>query len=463
MSTHPFDDEIQDNDPTDELPVLTDVILGEEVAPTASPARPRADLEDTGKFRKLSDAADAEGSAAAQLQADLDARDERLSTLESELARLQERWSDTEAKLSERDKEIARLRAELSDRETAVAEQRAALENCSEELRAQNATIAELTAALELEKEKSAELERNSNDLEEQVKGLEHAIEEIETAHAVEREAATQTTEDVVVNRLREEVAALSQHIENRNAIWHEQAEKLATQSTRVRELEIEVARRLERQLDAERFAEAEAASARAAREKLGEALAALKRGQQIDKLPEAAETRQPVAIAGGDHATRLKRELAQTVLVQASQPDDARTLSRLAELEAAIVSLEDQMEAERGGTEAQTASDPTPEPEPEPAKLICLTAAEPTEYLLDQATVTIGRGTNCDIQIGTHYVSREHARVTTTESGCLIEDLGSRNGVFVNAVKVERHDLAANDLITVGDTQFRYEAGGNG
>ena len=69
----------------------------------------------------------------------------------------------------------------------------------------------------------------------------------------------------------------------------------------------------------------------------------------------------------------------------------------------------------------------------------ICLTAAESTEYLLDKAAVTIGRGASCDIRIGTHYVSREHAKLTITESGCFIEDLGSRNGVFVNAVKVER------------------------
>jgi pSer/pThr/pTyr-binding forkhead associated (FHA) protein len=44
-------------------------------------------------------------------------------------------------------------------------------------------------------------------------------------------------------------------------------------------------------------------------------------------------------------------------------------------------------------------------------------------------------------------------------EEGAVIEDLGSRNGVFVNAVRVDRHVLEESDLVTVGDTQFRFES----
>jgi archaellum component FlaC len=459
MSTYPFDEELQDNDPTDELPILTDVILGEDAEHTASEPDPATDAEDTGRFRKTRDeadpSADAEKIAAAGLQKDLDARNERLSRLETELARLQARWSDTEATLSERDTELSRLHAELADREAAIAEQRTALEQNSEELRAHKTTIADLTSALESERDRAAGLERSSNDLEQQIKGLEQKIEEIETEQAIAREDAKQTGDDPTVTRLRDEVAALSQHIENRNAVWHDQAETLAAQSIRIRELEIEVAQRLERQLEAERFAATEAASARAAREKLGEALETLKRRKPVDERPEAPQTSEPEPISDADHAAQLRHELAQTVILQASQGKDAETVSRLAELEAAIKNLENQMQTEREALDTV--------PPREPAKLVCLTTETPTDYPLDKATLTIGRGTTCDIQIGTHYVSREHARITTTDAGCFIEDLGSRNGVFVNAVKVERQDLEANDLITVGDTQFRYQAGGIG
>ncbi|MDH3417998.1 MAG: FHA domain-containing protein [Gammaproteobacteria bacterium] len=459
MSTYPSDEELQDNDPTDELPILTDVILGEAAEHTESMHEPSDAAEDTGRFQNPRDeagqSAGAEKSAAAGLQKDLDARNERLSTLETELARLQARWSDTEATLSERDTELSRLRAELADREAAIAEQRTALEHNSEELRAHKTTITELTSALESERDRAAGLERSSNDLEQQIKGLEQKIKEIETEHAIAREDAKQVGDDATVTRLRDEVAALSQHIENRNAVWHDQAEKLAAQSIRNRELEIEVAQRLERQLEAESFAATEAASARAAREKLGEALETLKRRKPVDERPEAPQTSEPEPIADADRAAQLRRELAQTVILQASQGEDAGTLSRLAELEAAIRSLENQMQTEREPLDTV--------PSREPAKLVCLTTEAPTDYPLDKTTLTIGRGTTCDIQIGTHYVSREHARITTTDTGCFIEDLGSRNGVFVNAVKVERQDLEANDLITVGDTQFRYQAGGNG
>jgi pSer/pThr/pTyr-binding forkhead associated (FHA) protein len=37
------------------------------------------------------------------------------------------------------------------------------------------------------------------------------------------------------------------------------------------------------------------------------------------------------------------------------------------------------------------------------------------------------------------------------------IEDLGSRNGVYVNAMRVDRHALQQGDLVTIGETQFRF------
>jgi pSer/pThr/pTyr-binding forkhead associated (FHA) protein len=60
-------------------------------------------------------------------------------------------------------------------------------------------------------------------------------------------------------------------------------------------------------------------------------------------------------------------------------------------------------------------------------------------------------------LQILTHFVSREHARLSVTGGTVLIEDLGSRNGVYVNAVRVDRHALQQGDLVTIGETQFRF------
>jgi len=53
--------------------------------------------------------------------------------------------------------------------------------------------------------------------------------------------------------------------------------------------------------------------------------------------------------------------------------------------------------------------------------------------------------------------VSREHARLTVSGGATLIEDLGSRNGVFVNSVRVDRRRLQQGDIVTIGETQFRF------
>jgi hypothetical protein len=88
---------------------------------------------------------------------------------------------------------------------------------------------------------------------------------------------------------------------------------------------------------------------------------------------------------------------------------------------------------------------------------LLCLTGDAPKRFPLTRNTITIGRGPHCDLQIVTHFVSREHARLTLRGSSAFIEDLGSRNGVFVNSVRVDRHPLQQGDLLTIGETQFRF------
>ena len=88
---------------------------------------------------------------------------------------------------------------------------------------------------------------------------------------------------------------------------------------------------------------------------------------------------------------------------------------------------------------------------------LVCLTGDAPKQLALTKKTITIGRGHHCDIQIVTHFVSREHARITTDRGAVFIEDLSSTNGVFVNSIRVDRHELHHGDLLTIGETQFRF------
>ena len=56
----------------------------------------------------------------------------------------------------------------------------------------------------------------------------------------------------------------------------------------------------------------------------------------------------------------------------------------------------------------------------------------------LSQEITSIGRSPNNDMVADEPGVSREHARIRKVSNECWIEDLGSRNGTFVNGSPVE-------------------------
>ena len=65
---------------------------------------------------------------------------------------------------------------------------------------------------------------------------------------------------------------------------------------------------------------------------------------------------------------------------------------------------------------------------------------------------VTVGRRTSNELQILDPTVSREHVRISHTEDGGHIEDLGSTHGTFVNDVRVASlQPLSHNDRIRLG------------
>ena len=78
-------------------------------------------------------------------------------------------------------------------------------------------------------------------------------------------------------------------------------------------------------------------------------------------------------------------------------------------------------------------------------------------EFDLGKASVTLGRATTNDVILGEGRVSRSHARLECSPSGCQIVDLGSSNGTRVNGVRVERAPLEVDDVISIGSAQLRY------
>lgn len=81
-----------------------------------------------------------------------------------------------------------------------------------------------------------------------------------------------------------------------------------------------------------------------------------------------------------------------------------------------------------------------------------------------DHAVTTecvVGRGTDVDFNIEDGNASRRHCRVLVDGAGYAVEDLGSRNGTFVNGVRIQRQAIKDGDVVRVGSTEFVFRQQG--
>lgn len=75
------------------------------------------------------------------------------------------------------------------------------------------------------------------------------------------------------------------------------------------------------------------------------------------------------------------------------------------------------------------------------------------TYFPIRQGDALLGRSPECLIILPSERVSREHAVVRQMHDGLQIEDLGSRNGTWVNGARIERATrLQPGDQVTLGD-----------
>src|ERR671934_3090951 len=85
----------------------------------------------------------------------------------------------------------------------------------------------------------------------------------------------------------------------------------------------------------------------------------------------------------------------------------------------------------------------------------------EGTDFELDSAQLTIGRGGQNDIAVTTdEYASARHARFEPRQDGVWLQDLGSTNGTYLNGTRLDRpRRLTPGDIVRVGDTDLRYDS----
>lgn len=172
----------------------------------------------------------------------------------------------------------------------------------------------------------------------------------------------------------------------------------------------------------------------------------------------------------------RLINSLCDTALLAASTRESERVM--LEDVRTAIGELQWVEYASRTGARLMRAVQPAPEDEqaePEDpavdsaaagamsrgvplARILLATAGQTvSEHELHPGRLIIGRTGANDLQIDSRFVSRHHCQIVTTAQNCVIEDLNSTNGIYLQSKRIRYHNLNDGDVITIGQHELLY------
>jgi hypothetical protein len=72
---------------------------------------------------------------------------------------------------------------------------------------------------------------------------------------------------------------------------------------------------------------------------------------------------------------------------------------------------------------------------------------------------MTLGRSIDCELWLNDNGISRRHCRFERSEDGAAwtVQDLGSRNGVFVHGERVAKHALRDGEHVRVGGVKVTF------
>jgi hypothetical protein len=289
--------------------------------------------------------------------------------------------------------------------------------------------------------ELNAQIERQRRQIEALDVALEHqaqrsasaAEEQAKNEQLAEERAAAAAT----MQSYRDEIETLTTYIAGSGERWEAMEALVSAQTERITEMQRELEQRVAREQALERTAHEATAQGSELRAKLMDAQANLQSArEECAQLEKLLADKARVSERQEERVAALQQEISERVTtlrsfpVAATAPPDAAAAQPTAA--------------------GATAAAPLP-------VLICLTSGASERHVIAAPETTIGRGPDCGIRIVTHFVSREHARIKRESGKVTIEDCGSRNGVFVNSVRVDRHDLEHGDWVTIGETQFRF------
>ena len=86
----------------------------------------------------------------------------------------------------------------------------------------------------------------------------------------------------------------------------------------------------------------------------------------------------------------------------------------------------------------------------------------EPFDHELEESSVVVGRSSTAQLALADPYASRHHARLTRRGTSLVVEDLGARNGTFVNGRRISAPtEVRPGDVIKIaGSTIARLVEG---
>lgn len=434
---------------------------------------------------------------ASGIETELKARAALTEGISAELAETRQALADARVRLEERDQAA---RKEAGAHDEIVALQLAEIDSLATQL-------AEVTCEYEKEREERQALEAQCNALEDRIQRLASAMAELEAAAESsrpqhrenerlagellgyrgeirglrEQAAKTEAYADTLRRRVQEQAAelgalaassrsteaALADALANVAAL-REQAEAGSRDAAAVREDERAARERLERELDDARAELARAREAAAQAEASNDQLAPQlveATGSRLaleSQLSQSGETRKQEIEALERQVRRLEQELEDAESKVANK--DAAISVLLAELankpQAAASEVQADAPPPRQSERRAPAADDRHGPEKERTTRLLVGTLDGQEvrFPLFKNKLTIGRTAHNDIQLKQQFISRRHAVVVCDHDSTRIVDWGSKNGIFVNGVRVSEKVLKTGDRLTVGTAEFRFE-----
>lgn len=109
-------------------------------------------------------------------------------------------------------------------------------------------------------------------------------------------------------------------------------------------------------------------------------------------------------------------------------------------------------------GTAALLKAETVVEAKPLVAKLVFLEGPKAGDEMpLEAYEVTFGRSKKADVFVDDEKLSRKHCKIARIGMGYRLIDLGSRNGTFVNGMRILEHPLNSFDVIEFGNTKLKF------